>query len=679
MNRAGRSRRGQLDSAGPGQAGMLEPGDALACDPPAGDPASADAGRADAQADGPMDNVAAPAPPPTVPGPLTAQGPPRRLRAAASRPVVQHLALLVGYLAAGVVFTWPRADYLGRHLLPETRDVSGYVWDLWWTAHQVIHLGNPFFTSHMAAPVGTQLGFDTTMPLAGLIMTPVTLGFGPSAAFGVLTIITPGLACYMMYRAARLWLSVPGAIAAGALFGLSSMVAWQDWYHLNIALGTLFLPMTLEAAVRLRRRPGLRQGVILGLVLGASVLVNQESAVLAVLLAAAVLVPWLLGDRRSAARLGALAVGGAVALVVASPQLIAMAQQVIAGGATVNAHLLAHTGKSYGVGLVDLFAPVQRIGSFGLTGLAAATARSDGRVGEGMPMFGLVLSVLAVFGLAVSWRRRSTWLFTALWLVCAWLALGAVLWIGRTPHVPLREVWNGERVSPLMLYTWVMRVPGLSALREADRFALLGLVGAAMLAGTAVDWILRRRQAWSGVGGAGRVAVVAVVAALAVLEAGWSGTTHIGKMPTTLPALDRAIAADRSQSIVVDAPFGLRGGIPLYGGEFAAESLVMATSDGHPRAVSYTSWVPAATIAGIRKHPFYTVMVGCQSWIPGKPVVVHASAARLAAARRDAREMGIGWVLVWTKNPVIPRYLTDIGFRLAYRADGVAVYRPAWR
>ena len=34
-----------------------------------------------------------------------------------------------------------------------------------------------------------------------------------------------------------------------------------------------------------------------------------------------------------------------------------------------------------------------------------------------------------------------------------------------------------------MPYTWLMRIPGLSAFREADRFALLGLVGAALLAG----------------------------------------------------------------------------------------------------------------------------------------------------------------------------------------------------
>ncbi len=358
---------------------------------------------------------------------------------------------------------------------------------------------------------------------------------------------------------------------------------------------------------------------------------------MAVLLAAAALLPWLV-RRPAAARLRPLAVGAGVAVVVASPQLIAMAQQAISGGATVRAQVLAHTSKLYGVGLIDLFAPSQRVASFGLSGLAAATGRAYGPIAEGMPMFGLVLSVLALVGLAASWRRRSAWLLAALWLACAWLALGATLWIGRTSHAPFHQVWHGERVSPVMLYTWLMRVPGLSALREADRFALLGLVGAVLLAGSAVDWLL-----------------------------------------PTLPALDRPVAADHSDSIVVDVPFGLRGGIPLYGGQFAAASLVMATSDGHPRAVSYTSWVPAGTIARIKKHPFYTVMVRCQSWIPGKQVVVHASQSQLAAARRDARSMDIGWVLVWFKNPVVVRYLADIGFRLEYRVDGVAVYRPATR
>ncbi len=631
MNHAGPGRPGRLETAGPDEADMLEPQD-----------------------------------------PPRAEVPRGRLRTAASRPVVRHLALLVVYLAAGIALTWPRVTYLHRHLLPETRDVSGYVWDLWWTAHQIAHLGNPWFTSHMAAPVGIQLGFDTTMPLAGLIMAPVTLAFGPSAAFSLLTIALPGLLCYVMYRAARLWLAEPGAIAAGAFFGLSAMLAWQDWEHLNIALGTLFLPMTLEAAVRLRRRPGLRQGVILGVVLGASLLVNQESAVMAGLLAAAVLLPWLV-LRPSAGRLKTLAAGAVVALVVASPQLIAMIQQAVAGGASVSAHVLAHTGKSYGVGLYDLFAPSQRVANFGLGSVATAAASVDGRIGEGMPMFGVVLTVLALFGLAVSWRRRSAWLLAALWLGCAWLALGAVLWVGNKPHVPFLARWNGERVSLIMPYTWFMRIPWLSDLREADRFAILGLVGAVLLAGAAVDWLWRHARP-----------VIIVVAVLAVFEAGWSGGANIpggpkiGIMPTTLPALDGPIAADHSQSVVVDVPFGLRGGIPLYGGQFAPQSLVLATSDGHPRAVSYTSWVPAATLRGIKKHLFYTLLVSSSNYIAGEPVVLKASPAQLAAAQRDARRMGIGWVLVWSNNPLEARYLTATGFRLDYRADGAAVYRPTW-
>ena len=85
---------------------------------------------------------------------------------ARGRPVVRHLVILAGYLAAGIAVTWPRAAYLVQARLPNYGDVVSYVWDLWWTAHQVIHLGNPFFTGHMAAPAGIQLAFNTTDPAA---------------------------------------------------------------------------------------------------------------------------------------------------------------------------------------------------------------------------------------------------------------------------------------------------------------------------------------------------------------------------------------------------------------------------------------------------------------------------------------------------------------------------------
>ena len=356
--------------------------------------------------------------------------------------------------------------------------------------------------------------------------------------------------------------------------------------------------------------------------------------------------------------------------MIASPQLIAMVQQLGAGGAKADPGLLALNGDRYGVGLPGMFAPTARVADFGLQGLAAASSLHNGRTGEGMPMFGLLLTILALLGLAAAWRRRPAWLFALLWLSCAVLALGPSLYIGKHQYRPLVAMWHGVRVSWLMPYTWVMHTPGLSALREADRFALLGLVGAAVLAGAAVDWLAR--HAWP---------LIVVVAALAIFEAGWAGGAGVGIMPTTLHRVDDPIAADHSGSIVVDIPYGLRGGIPQDGSQFSAKALLMATADGHPRAISYTSWVPSKTINAISAHAFFAQLIRSEHGIPLAPAAnrhgQQVSLAQLAAARRDVRAIHVGWALVYTphKHPYAVRYLLATGFRFDYQADGISVYR----
>ena len=121
-------------------------------------------------------------------------------------------------------------------------------------------------------------------------------------------------------------------------------------------------------------------------------------------------------------------------------------------------------------------------------------------------------------------------------------------------------------------------------------------------------------------------------------------------------------------------PFGLRGGLPLYGSAIARPALLLATADGHPRAISYTSWVPKATTrrsAGIRStSALVAVQDGHRCPRPGSP-------------RRGATcgACDIGWVLVWrAERPRrVIQYLTATGFVFDYRADGVSVYRPAWK
>ena len=594
-------------------------------------------------------------------------------RALATGPAGQHLALLACYVTVGIAVTWPRATYLVDGKLQATRDAGVYVWDFWWMAHAVGHLTNPWYTRSIVAPTGVQLGYHALMPLEGALMLPVTVLFGPSASYNLLSILMPGLMCYAAYRLARLWLPTQtGAVFAGAFFGLSSVMAWHAWYQLNLAAGAVFLALALEAAVRLRRSEGGRgggwgkQAVILGLVLGASLLTDQESFVLVLIVVLAALVPWLV-SRAWRARIAAAATAAVVSVLVASPQIAAMVAQTRSGGATIPAGTVATDYVYSGTEFPAIFGVSPRAVRLGLTWLTPISYR--GPILDGVLTFGLVLSVLAVAGLVVSWRRRSAWQLAALWLASAALALGSVLKIGTHTYMPFAQTWHGVRLSGIMPFTWFVQIPGMAGFREAGRLTMLGVLPAALLAGAAVDW-LRRRAA----------VLLIPVLVLAALEAGWAGNLAVATMPTALPTLDRPIAADHSGSIVVDVPFGVRGGVPLAreGGAFDPEAQVLATADGHPRAVGYLSRLPEETLLSVRRNAFYAGLLSAQGQPRGLVESVtglRSYTALLAAARTDVRRMDIGWVIVWQRSPDVLAYLAKTGFHLDYATDGAWVYQ----
>jgi hypothetical protein len=159
--------------------------------------------------------------------------------------------------------------------------------------------------------------------------------------------------------------------------------------------------------------------------------------------------------------------------------------------------------------------------------------------------------------------------------------------------------------------------------------------------------------------------------------------------------MDKPIEADHSDSIVTDIPFGLRGGIPESGVPFFPQALVMATQDGHPRSIAYTSRVPGNTIAAVNAHPFYRDLITVEHQVPRKcpwspqgchkPVGVvpwaylKVTTAQLAAARGDATRMGIGWAVVWKSNDsvssfILP-YLRATGFHFSCLEGHKLVYR----
>jgi hypothetical protein len=99
--------------------------------------------------------------------------------------------------------------------------------------------------------------------------------------------------------------------------------------------------------------------------------------------------------------------------------------------------------------------------------------------------------------------------------------------------------------------------------------------------------------------------------------------------------------------------------------------MVLATADGHPLANALISRIPAGTLKGIEAKPFYAALLSAQG---GKH---RTTSAQFRAARLSAQQLNIGWVLVWRREPDLLRLLRLSGFRQAYQADGVLVYRPA--
>src|SRR6516164_8265828 len=169
-------------------------------------------------------------------------------------------------------------------------------------------------------------------------------------------------------------------------------MAWHAWYQLNLAAGAVFLPLALEAAVRLRRSAGGRgggwrkQAVILGVVLGACLLTDQESFVLVLIVVLAALVPWLFG-RAWRQRLAAAAVAAVVFLLVASPQIAAVVAQSRAGGGRIPAGTVATDYVYSGTEFPAVFGVSPHAIRLGLTWLKPISYR--GPVLDGVLTFGL--------------------------------------------------------------------------------------------------------------------------------------------------------------------------------------------------------------------------------------------------------------------------------------------------
>jgi hypothetical protein len=583
----------------------------------------------------------------------------RRTASIASGLLRRDSVVLIVLLAVVLVVSWP----LGRKLFSEFSDYGDppvSAWGLWWFKEQLFSLHDPWTASDIFAPQGTMIAFSAYVPLAGLILSPLTALLGPAITLNLTKLFLPLLLSYVVFRLA-LRLEQPRLVAlcSGVLYGCSAQLVSRADAHFNFAAGALVPPLALLFVVRFRQERRFMDAALAGAVIGGGMLLDPTGVLFAVIACGTYVLGVAFRHRDLRRRLATgTAIAAVAAIVCASPQLLAMKRQLDAGLYTTDTVTLAGSWVLYGQSVESLFAPSPYFR------IVHPVQELAARSGEFFPVYGWGLLFLAAAGAVAGWRRLLVRWMALLWLGATVMSLGPTLKIGDSTFAPAAVDRFGYRLSGILPYTWYVQIPGFADQRVAARFIILGLLPAALLAGFG-----SRALATGGLARRSLLAAALVVCALDL------GSPMAFEGDVTQPEIYDAIRADRTDSIVVDVPLIWLTGTRYLGTPINSGAMLRATEHGHPIAYGVVGRANVQLLTALARNRFYTDLMVLQGGASLAAVPV-PSRPDPGLGARNARALGVGWVVVQpTASPAVGAYLRSAGFRLHHQHDGVKVFR----
>jgi len=460
------------------------------------------------------------------------------------------------YLLGAVVITgrlW--IDPAGRMQAGDRGDVDLFAWFVQYAAAAVSHGQLPaLFTTAMNAPVGVNLMWNTSFLLPGVLLSPVTLLWGPQVSLTVaLTLGFAGSAAALFWVLRRWGASLGAAALGGAVYGFSPalVTAGLGHYHLQFAV---LPPLIVDAVARLvtGRGRGVRTGLWLGLLCAAQLFIGEELLVYTAVASLILVVTLALSrpgevPRRAREALPGLAVAAVVFLLLDGYALWTQFAGPLAEHSKLRATL---------TGNLSWFAVPDASLLFHTPASAAEAAVTLRLPAEYMDYLGWPLILVLVIAAVVFWRDIRVRTAAVIWAVLELCALG-----GGSPPIGGDVRWPGR----LLPWHWVQGLPGLAQVLPW-RFAILADGAAAALLVFALDRALAAvpraegarglpgRAGWRGWPGArgwtrGALGAVAVLAVLplvplpykatpvAQVPAGWQATFSALRLPSDAPVL----------------------------------------------------------------------------------------------------------------------------------------------
>jgi hypothetical protein len=571
------------------------------------------------------------------------------------------------YLLAALVLTgrlW--IDPAGRMQAGDRGDVDLFAWFVQYAATAVSHGRLPaLFTTAMNAPIGVNLMWNTSFLLPGVLLSPVTLLWGPQVSLTVaLTLGFAGSAASLFWVLRRWGASLGAAALGGAVYGFSPAVvtAGLGHYHMQFAV---LPPLIVDAVARLITGRGrrARTGLWLGLLCAAQLFIGEELLVYTVVTSLILAVALALSrprevPRRARGALPGLAVAAVVFLLLDGYALWTQFKGPLAEHSKLRATL---------TGNLSWFVVPSDSLLFHTHASAAEAAATLQLPAEYMDYLGWPLIVVLVIAALVFWRDIRVRTSAVTWAVLELCALGG----GSLPiggHVR----WPGR----LLPWHYLQGLPGLAQVLPW-RFAILADGAAAALLVFALDRALATvpraegRPGWRGWPGVQR-GVLSAVAVLAVLPlvplpyqatpvaqvpAGWQATFSELRLPSDAPVLIVPFpSGGQSQVLRWQAATGQPGA--MIGGYFIGPSstgqasfFFQARSQPSDVAKYLNALYQGKNPRGPSDAEIRAVVV---SW--GTAAIVAVTGPRSPVARLLTRLYGspaahIGGVLSWRLSP----------------------------
>lgn len=388
------------------------------------------------------------------------------------------LAALAG-LAVFTTVVWGHSAIGGfAHLrLSSPGDSNSFEFYLGWNVHALLNGLNPFFTSVWYAPTGLDLGNAISIPAVALLVAPVTLLFGTTAAFNVALLLSVFLAAAAVYLLAReLFGSVLGATMAGVLTSVSPYLVGHGVGHLNM-MWVAGLPFIAFLVARhAHGRLGTRWLVLwtaltVGFSLGSSTELFVTQSGFAILAALIALVMAGRHRRSLLKTFGWSALGGVIGVVLGLPVILAALNSGIPESA-------GNQPGMYPTDLTNIFFPTYLV-SVGDSWVHGIGSTWLGNAAENTAYIPPTLLVLLLIALATRFDRvkHSLLVFIAVVIVCSF---GPTLTVA------------GQRTFP-MPWRLAEMLPGLDHALPG-RFSAFAFFACALLAASV--WATRAVPRW---------------------------------------------------------------------------------------------------------------------------------------------------------------------------------------